>query len=70
MTLAGLRLYTPARWVCGGRGWGFSPERVDSPYAAGFQGEAQEEAFMAMRKKASKAKKKAPAKKKAAKKKK
>jgi hypothetical protein len=67
LTLAGLRLYTPARWVCGGRGWGFSPERVDSPYAAGFQGEAQEEAVMAMRKKA---KKKAPAKKKAAKKKK
>ena len=52
-------------------GWGFSPGSSGSPHAAASRAEAQEEVFMAMKKKGtSKAKKKAPAKKKAAKKKK
>jgi hypothetical protein len=52
-------------------GWGFSPGSIRSPHAGASRRDAQQEATMAMKKKAtSRAKKKAPAKKKAAKKKK
>jgi hypothetical protein len=66
-----MQLYTRARWGCGGRWLGVLAWGSGSPHAAASRAEAQEEVFMAMKRKGtSKAKKKAPAKKKAAKKKK